>query len=170
MSEPHVIHCYEYVNRPYEEVAGALVHDAVGLFQRATSSATGRANALVSTLKVRVAGLEVGKSVVVHVRKVDRHAHAPGRIAAEATELALEWEAETGAALFPSMRATLTIYPLSPSETQLDLDGTYAPPGGVLGDVADRVLGHRIAEASVHTFLGALAHRVSEELTPAKTA
>jgi len=170
MSEAHAIHCYEYVNRPYAEVAPALVHDAVGLFERATTSATGRARALVATLKVQIAGLEVGKDVVVHVTRVDRHARAPGGIAPEATELALEWRAETGAALFPAMRATLTVYPLSADETQLDLRGSYDPPGGVLGDLADRMLGHRIAEASVHTFLGALAHRVSEELAPARAS
>jgi len=170
MSEAHAIHCYEYVNRPYEEVASALVHDAIGLFQRATTSAAGRAHALVSTLKVRVAGLDVGKDVVVRVTRVDRHAPAPGHIAPEATELAIEWHAESAAALFPAMRATLSVYPLSPTETQLDLRGVYAPPGGVVGDVADRLLGHRIAEASVHTFLGALAQRVGEELVPVKIA
>lgn len=166
MSEAHAIHCYEYVNRPYSEVATALVHDPLGLFQRATTTATGRANALVSTLKVRALGVEVGKNVVIHVTHVDRHAHAPGRLAPEATTLEIEWRAETSAALFPSMRATLSIYPLSPTETQLDLRGTYEPPGGVLGDVADRLVGHRIAEASVHTFLDALATRVGAELAP----
>ena len=166
MSEAHTIHCYEYVNRPYVEVATALVHDAVGLFERATASATGRARALVATLKVQVAGLEVGKNVVIHVMRVNRHARAPGHMAPEATTLDLEWRAETGAALFPAMHASLTVYPLSSGETQLDLRGTYEPPGGALGDVADRMLGHRIAEASVHTFLGALAQRLSEELTP----
>jgi hypothetical protein len=167
MSETHAIHCYEYVNRPYGAVSEALVKDAVGLFERATTSATGRAHSLVSTLKVRIAGFEVGKKVVVEVKRVDRHAHAPGHMAPEATQLQIDWRAETATALFPAMHATLTIYPLGPNETQLDLQGTYDPPGGAFGDVADRLLGHRIADASVHTFLESLAQRVSEELPPA---
>jgi len=162
MSEAHRIHCYEYVNRPYEEVSEALVLGAVGIFQRATSSAAVRATSLVSKLKVTIAGLEVGKNIVVKVVRVDRHAHV-ARIASEATELELEWHAETGRELFPSMHATLTVYPLSPSETQLDLDGNYDPPLGVLGEVGDRIVGHRIAEASVHKFLEDVAGRLTAE-------
>ncbi len=162
MNEPHRIHCYEYVNRPYDEVSEAMVLGAVGIFQRATNSAAARATSLVSKLKVTIAGLEVGKNVVVRVLRVDRHAHVP-RIASEATELEIEWRAETSESLFPSMHATLTIYPLSPGETQLDLDGKYDPPLGILGDVGDRIVGHRIAEASVHKFLQDVAGRLTAE-------
>ena len=162
MSEAHRIHCYEYVNRPYEEVSEALVLGAVGIFQRATSSAAVRATSLVSKLKVTVAGLEVGKNVVVRVLRVDRHAKV-GQTMSEATRLELEWHAETGRALFPSMHAALTAYPLSPSDTQLDLEGEYDPPLGILGDVADRLLGHRIAQASVHQFLEDVAGRLAAE-------
>jgi hypothetical protein len=85
-------------------------------------------------------------------------------MAQEATRLDLEWRAESAPALFPTMHATLTAYPLSPGETQLDLAGTYEPPGGVFGSVADKLAGQRIAEASVHAFLDALASRLNEEL------
>jgi hypothetical protein len=162
MGEAHRIHCYEYVNRPYEEVSEALVLGAVGIFQRATSSAAVRATSLVSKLKVTIAGLEVGKNVVVRVVRVDRHAKIP-QTTTDATQLELEWHAETERALFPSMHATLTAYPLSPNETQLDLDGQYDPPGGILGEVADRLVGHRLAEASVHKFLQDVAGRLAAE-------
>jgi len=162
MGDAHRIHCYEYVNRSYEDISEELVLGAVGIFQRATSSAAVRATSLVSKLKVTIAGLEVGKNVVVRVLRVDRHAKI-GRTLSEATRLELEWHAETGRALFPSMHASLTAYPLSPGETQLDLEGEYDPPGGLLGDVADRLLGHRIAEASVHKFLQDVASRLAAE-------
>ncbi len=158
------IQVYEYVSHPYETVSEALVHDAVGLFQRATTSATGRANALVAKLNVTIAGFDVGRNVVVHVLKANRHATPPGHIADRATEFEIEWHAEKAAALFPAMRASLTVYPLSRDETQLQLRGEYDPPGGIFGTVADRLVGHRIAEASVHTFLDALARRMNEEL------
>jgi hypothetical protein len=157
------LHCYEYVNRPFERVRGALEADALGVFERATRTATRRADTLVSNLKVSVAGLEVGKNVVVKIKGV-RPALAPGHMAPEATELQLEWQAETGAALFPAMHASLYVYPLSANETQLDLRGMYEPPGGVLGTAADRLVGHRIAEAAVHGFLRDVASRLGEDL------
>lgn len=158
------IRCFQYVNRPYEEVSDALVNDAIGVFERATRSATYRANTLVSSLKVNIAGFEVGKDVVVRVRRVNRDAQLP-HLAQHATRIELEWGAATNTALFPSMKATLLVYSLGPRETQLDLRGSYEPPGGLFGTVADKLVGHRIAEASVHRFLEEVSSRLSVELT-----
>jgi len=158
------IRCYEYVNRPYAEVSEALTSDALGVFERATHTAVSRAKELVTTLHVSVAGFDIGKDVVIRVRNVDRNASPPGHMGPVATALELEWHADTSAALFPTMRATLMIYPLAPGETQLDLRGAYDPPGGVFGTVADRMLGRRVAEASVHRFLEDVARRLSAEL------
>jgi hypothetical protein len=157
------IRCYEYVNRPYELVRDALIQDGVGVFQRATTSATSRATALVSTLKVNIAGFDIGKNVVIRVTNVNPNARAAG-FDEPATEIALEWSAESQRALFPAMRATLWIYALSSKETQLEIQGKYEPPGGFVGSAADALIGHRIAEASVHRFLDAVASRLSEEL------
>jgi hypothetical protein len=159
------LHCYEYVNRPFERVRKVFATDALALFERATQTASGRASALVSTLKVNVGGLEVGKNVVIRIVDVHPHEDAPGHMATDALRLDLEWAAETNSALFPSMKASLLVYPLSPGETQLDLRGTYEPPGSVVGTAADRLVGHRIAEASVHRFLDEVATRVSQELS-----
>ncbi len=158
------LHCYEYVNRPFAQVRDALALDAVGLFERATQTAAGRARSLVSSLKVSIAGLEVGKNVVIRVAHVEPDAQAPGHLASQAIRLDLEWQAETSSALFPSMRASLLAYPLSANETQLDLRGTYEAPGGALGSAVDRLVGHRIAEASAHRFLDEVASRLSDEL------
>jgi hypothetical protein len=158
------LHCYEYVNRPFARVRDALAGSAVALFERATQSASGRAEALATTLKAKVAGLEVGKRVVIRVTGGSLHDGAPGGIASDALRLDLEWQAETQSALFPSMKASLLVYPLSAEETQLDLRGSYTPPGSVLGTAVDKLVGHRIAEASVHRFLDEVATRLSEEL------
>lgn len=160
---PHELHCYEFVARPFEQVREALVNDAVGLFERATQNATGRARSIVSSLKVSVGGLDVGKNVVIRVTRVHPE-DAPGQAGTNALRLDLEWKAETSSALFPSMRASLLAYPMSAQETRLDLRGTYDPPGGALGSAADRLVGHRVAEASVHRFLDEVASRLAEEL------
>ena len=151
------LHCYEYVRLPFEQVRDALVHDGVDLFARATRVATGRARGLVSSIKTSIAELEVGKNVVLRVTGI--HPSPDGR----AIRLDLEWHAGTGTSLFPAMRASLLASAFA-DETRLDLRGTYETPGGVLGDVADRLLGHRIAEASVHRFLDEVATRLTAEL------
>lgn len=144
------LHLYQYVNRPFEAVREALVINAVELFER--------------HLQVSIAGLDVCKDVVVKVKRVAPHVDAPGHVANDAIRFELEWQAETNASLFPSMKAKLVAYALGPNETQLDFTGDYAPPGGAIGNAADRLVGHRIAEASVKRFLDDFAGKLSEVL------
>jgi hypothetical protein len=63
------------------------------------------------------------------------------------------------------MSATLFVYPLTKTETQLDFVGQYEPPLGKLGDVVDAVVGHRIAEASVHRFVADVAEFLRKNLS-----
>jgi uncharacterized membrane protein len=35
----------------------------------------------------------------------------------------------------------------------LEIEGNYAPPGGIAGAVFDAILGHRIAAESIHDLL-----------------
>ena len=51
------------------------------------------------------------------------------------------------------MEAELLVYPISAKETQVVLEGNYEPPLGLVGKALDAVVGHRIAEASVHKFI-----------------
>jgi hypothetical protein len=66
--------------------------------------------------------------------------------------------------LFPFMRAELAIYPLTSTETQLDFRGVYEPPLGALGKAVNAVIGHRIAEASVHRFVSDIAEYLRQTL------
>ena len=161
MSEPRHLHCYEYVNVEYDKVKGALSHDALGLFQRATASATLRARDIASTLRVAMGPLELGADVKIVVRSVHERASALGD---SRTEVEIAWSAASAAGLFPSMEATLAIYPLSAHETQIELDGRYRPPLGAVGNVIDAVVGHRLAQASVLRFVQDIATRINREL------
>jgi hypothetical protein len=163
MSEPHVIRCYEYVTTPYEQVRDALRQDPLGFFQRATTEAASRAKGLVTTLHVRVGSIAIGTDAVVVVRSIVEEPSAPG-IHVPRTRLAIEWTAAQAAAFFPSMTAELSVYPLSKDETQLDFYGRYAPPLGLFGEAVDALVGHRIAEASVHRFVEDVAARLRQEL------
>jgi hypothetical protein len=159
----HELRCYEYVNRPYATVRDALRTDLGGILGRATQSATARADAIAANLRVELGGLEVGAAVTIDVVESAELPHGPlGAVAS--TVIKLRWKAARAAAIFPSMVAELSIYALSKDETQLDLRGTYQPPLGALGSMVDAVVGHRIADASVHRFVTDIATLLRTEL------
>jgi hypothetical protein len=162
MSHAHALRCYEYVNQPYESVRDALRNDPRRVFQRATTAGASRAHEVASYLHVDVGALAIGAEVTIYVQRFDETGSAPGL--QPVTRLRLAWEAARAPALFPAMQAELAVYALSPGETQLDLSGEYRPPLGAIGAVLDAVVGHRIAEASVHRFLRDLAELLKREL------
>ncbi|MFO0632587.1 MAG: hypothetical protein U0168_07045 [Nannocystaceae bacterium] len=163
MAQAHELRFYEYVNRPYAAVRDALRADLAGILARATQSATDRADALAANLRVELGGIEVGTAVVIEVVEAQEHPRGPlGPV--PTTVIKLRWKAARAAAIFPSMEAELSIYPLSKDETQLDLHGVYRPPLGALGTVVDAMVGHRIADASVHRFVSDVATLLKTEL------
>jgi hypothetical protein len=144
------LHCYQYVNRPFSDVREALLISAVKLFER--------------HLHASFAGLDISKDIVVKVQRVEGHVDAPGHIADDAIRFDLEWRAEPASSMFPTMKAKLLAYAIGPNATQLDLTGNYEPPGGVVGEAADWLAGHRIAEESAKRFLDDVAGKLSEAL------
>ena len=155
MSKGREIHCYDYVNHPYEQVRDALTKGALAVFQGATKAAASRAQSIASELRLDIGGIGIGADIRVSVQNIavkDQEA-----MSAPATRLQLEWEAATMPRLFPLMKAELSIYPLTATETQLDFKGFYEPPLGPLGKVVNAVVGHRIAEVSVHRFVSDVA-------------
>ena len=76
-----------------------------------------------------------------------------------------EWEAATLPGLFPLMKGELSVYPLTSTETQLDFSGVYEPPFGAVGKTVNAIVGHRIAEVSVHRFVSDVAGYLRQALT-----
>ncbi len=156
------IRVYDYVNHPYEEVRRLLSSDASAVFRKATKVAALRAKNVASELHVNIAGIEVGTDISISVKAVEDH---PKKIMSSAkTSIQLEWEAAKMPHLFPFMKAELIVHPLTSTETQLVLEGNYEPPLGLLGKALDAVIGHRIAEASVHQFIKDVAVYLRTEL------
>jgi hypothetical protein len=151
MGKGQEIRCYDYVNQPYEQVRDALGENAIAVFQSATKAAASRAKSIASELRINIAGIEVGTDISISVRNIEEHTNEVTR--SPTTQLMLEWEAAKSPHLFPFMRAELSIYPLTATETQLDFSGNYNPPFGPLGNVINTLVGHRIAEVSVHRFV-----------------
>lgn len=161
MAEPRTLRCYEYVDRPYESVREVMHREPLKLLQRATTSAAARATSLIANLRVQVGGIEIGVDVRVLVRRVRDLEMGPGNV--PVTRIELTWEATRLAALFPSMLAEVSAQPLSATETQLEMEGSYWPPLGPVGTAIDVAVGHRVAEAAVHRLLADLAEQIRDE-------
>jgi hypothetical protein len=146
---------YDYVNAGYERVCEVLRRDVLAVCHSATKTAASRAASLASELHVNVGGFDVGTDIAIKLGPIEEH---PGDAKApRTTTFALEWEAARLPRLFPFMHATLVVYPLTPTETQLELVSRYDPPLGPFGAAVDALVGHRIADASVHRFLSEVA-------------
>jgi len=161
MPESREVRCYEYVTAPYARVRDLLHADAAGIFSRATATASDRARELIATLRLNVGPMEVGVDVQLQVTGTIDEASPLGD---PRTRLDFTWQAARSTGLFPTMEATLSVYPLSPHETQLDLHGRYRPPLGTLGTAIDATLGHRVAEASLLRLLHDVRTEIVREL------
>jgi hypothetical protein len=78
----------------------------------------------------------------------------------------LSWRASGATGLFPSMEAELDITPMGEWLTSISFHGSYVPPLGPLGRGADRMLLHRLAEASVRALLDRMARHLAPQPGP----
>ncbi len=162
MTTGREIRCYDYVNHPYERVRNALQQDALTVFQSATKTAAHRAQSVAAELHVDIGGIGVKSDIKIAVTKVEEE--TLDAIRTPTTRLLLEWEAATMPRFFPLMKGELSIYPLTPTETQLDFSGVYQPPFGAVGKTMNAIVGHRIAEVSVHDFVRDVAGYLRQSL------
>ncbi|HEX6220504.1 MAG TPA: hypothetical protein VF115_05385 [Acidimicrobiia bacterium] len=75
----------------------------------------------------------------------------------------VHWSAAGARLLFPELTADLVLSKRGKDETELTLRGTYQPPMGVFGRLADRALLGRVAEATVKSWVEQLAAALSSE-------
>lgn len=162
MRQSRKVRYYQFVQRPYGAVRGLLRERPLEVLQRATTSAAARAEALGATLRVALAGFEIGVDVKIHVTAI-RDEEAVGGLS-PVTHVMLSWEAARAPGLFPLMSAQLSIWPLSSTETEIEIEGEYRPPLGAVGDALDAAVGYRIARASVHQFLEDVVRQIHLEL------
>jgi hypothetical protein len=78
----------------------------------------------------------------------------------------LYWRAAGTTSLFPAMDAEIEVTPMGEALTSISFHGSYVPPLGGVGRGADRMLLHRLAEASVRGLLERIAGRVGGDPAP----
>jgi len=156
------IRSYDYVNHPYAAVRDALVKDPAAVLRAATNAAASRAKAVAAALHVNIGPLNIAADIAVTVGTISEQTHDTPM--SPVTRIPIEWSAAQRAALFPIMDAELSVYPLTATETQLDFLGRYEPPLGIVGGALDAIVGHRIAEASVHRLVADVASYLREHV------
>jgi hypothetical protein len=76
--------------------------------------------------------------------------------------LAVRWEATgPGGGLFPALDADITVIPLNEQTSLLKFAGSYRPPLGALGTALDAAILHRVAAATIRTFLNRIAAAIA---------
>lgn len=76
--------------------------------------------------------------------------------------LAIRWEATgPGGGLFPVLDADLRLASAGDQVTLLTVAAVYRPPLGPLGEALDRVVLHRVADATIGNFAGWLAAQIT---------
>lgn len=143
------------IERPFAEVCERALRDGGRWLDGPANDAYRDGERL--RLRVGPQGIEqlVGKEVTVELG-------TPRRSGATLV-IPLCWRATHVPALFPELDGELTIAPIHTDGTHLALRGNYDPPLGWVGEQIDRLLFHRIAEATVRSFLRKVAARIEAE-------
>jgi len=148
-----LIHDFVQVARPYGEIVAAILANPKALFGPSADAAYREGERLSMRLTPLPAHPSLGKRIEVDVGSAYRRS--------DRLVLPINWWATGATVLFPRLDADLEIAPMGDDATQITLMGRYDPPFSVLGDAADRLLLHRVAEASVRAFLTGVAAMLS---------
>jgi hypothetical protein len=138
---------------PAAQVEQALLGSPAGWLSALAGQAQGRGEGLLADVEVGPLGGRLGRRVRVEVGPPVRFPSM--------TSLPLTWEPVGLQGLLPRLEADIEIGPLGRDRTQLAISARYRPPLGTVGRVADRVLLHRVAEATVKDFLDRVGERIA---------
>lgn len=150
------------VEAPREAIAAAItVHKPFTLIEAALRRAPDR---LLALAYVQPSPSERGRfDALLTARGWRRWLRLPARVEFSSSVvrshalLHLVWRSRIGARAFPVMEADIAVRPAPGEATEVRFDGTYRPPGGVFGLVADRLVGGRVALSTAEAFLEDLA-------------
>jgi hypothetical protein len=148
------VHDFVYVDIPAAAVRARILADHGSWMNPLANGATAEGDALRvrigPTTKItplsRITDVELGQPF-------DR---------GDTTVVPMTWNGVGTSSAFPVLHADMEIASLGKDRSQLSLLGRYEPPLGGIGRRLDQLLLHRIAEASVRSFLRRLAAALSE--------
>jgi hypothetical protein len=146
------VYYFVHVNRPFAEAEPELVAQ-LNSFGSLADAAYREGEDLRDKI-----GLSRDNPVVA--KTVQLVAGTPLR-GGQQTTIPVAWEATGTPGLFPKLDADLIVATVGPELCQIAMRGTYSPPLGPLGRALDRAVLHRVAEASVKSFVDRVAKSVA---------
>jgi hypothetical protein len=137
---------------PAAQVERALLASPAEWLSALAGAAQERGDGLLTEVGVGPGGTRLRRRVKVELG-------APVRFPSM-TSLPLTWEPVGLEGLLPRLDADIELGALGEDRTQLAVSARYRPPLGAVGRTVDRVLLHRVAEATVKDFLDRLGHAI----------
>jgi hypothetical protein len=134
-------------------VEEALVASPPGWLSDMAGEAQARGDELLTAVGVGPLGPRLGRRVAIELGQLVRFPSM--------TSLPLAWEPVGLEGLLPRLDATIEVGSLGQGRTQLAVSARYRPPLGVVGRAVDRVLLHRVAEATLKDFLDRLGAAIT---------
>ncbi|HVH53219.1 MAG TPA: hypothetical protein VNA32_03720 [Actinomycetota bacterium] len=153
------IRYYLELSLPFEDVEEGLLADPQEWLPGIAGEAEARGEQLLGEVGFSFDDRRLSKEVHIELGPPYR---MPGK-----TLLPLSWKATGPERLFPSLDADLEIAALGRSRTQLSISARYRPPLGVVGKALDRVLLHRVAEATIKDFLDRVGEGIGARVSGA---
>lgn len=136
MTEQQKVHCYARVDRPYESV-----RDVLHRLQLAS-----------------------GAVAPVHIHSICDQRHVAGL--PSVTRVTLGWEATDAPTSTPVSSAEIYASALSPSETQLEIEGHCHPPPRAGADASGGPAADSAAEKCILTLLESLIQQLRHDIDP----
>jgi hypothetical protein len=142
---------------PVAVVKRALVGSSAGWLSAMAGEAQARGDGLLGEVGVGPLGVRLRRQVTIQLGEPVRFPSM--------TSLPLTWEPVGLEGLLPQLDANLELGSLGEDRTQLAISARYRPPLGVVGRAVDRVLLHRVAEATLKDFLDRLGQAITNHAT-----
>jgi hypothetical protein len=140
---------------PTAQVERALLDSSADWLSAMAGEAQERGDGLLTEVGVGPLGTRLRRRVTLQLG-------SPVRFLSM-TSLPLTWEPVGLDGLLPRMDADLELGSLGGGRTQLAISARYRPPLGALGRAVDRVLLHRVAEATVKDFLDRVGQAITDQ-------
>jgi hypothetical protein len=145
---------YIELSLPVVKVEQALVGSPAGWLSAVAGEAHARGDGLLGDVGVGPLGARLRRQVRIQLGEPVRFPSM--------TSLPLTWEPVGLEGVLPRLDANLELGSLGGDRTQLAISARYRPPLGVVGRAMDRVLLHRVAEATVKDFLDRVGAAITD--------
>jgi hypothetical protein len=139
---------------PAGQVEEALLGSPTGWLSAMAGEAQRRGDGLLTEVGVGPLGARLGRRVTVQLGEPVRFPSM--------TSLPLTWEPVGLEGLLPRLDANIELGSLGKDRIQLAMSASYRPPLGVVGRTIDRMLLHRVAEATVKDFLDRVGEAIAK--------